>query len=268
MYELSRDQYYRAIPLLDNGHPHPEVQSILENNNPGWVFVDQADTPQTAFVWSKGMRGFYLIGDETNDAFTGALDDYITTSIAPRIKAFGIDYMEVSGHHERWNIHSIFASRQLHAWMQRVYMPSNFLFQDMQPMVNFRVVDLRSQAWREQDYRNRDFVSDHIAGFWETQEDFYEKGYGYAAIDGDQVVGVCYSSFVTRDRHAIGIETVQQHHKRGVGSCLANLVARDITRKGFSPYWDCEQSNEASIKVALRLGFERVHQYQCVGFSL
>jgi GNAT superfamily N-acetyltransferase len=268
MYELSREQLIRAIPLLGNGHPHPEVQSILEKNNPGWVFVDQVDSPKTALVWSKGMRGFYLIGDETNDACTGNLDTYISTSIAPRMKAFDIDYCEVSGHHERWNIHSIFASRQLHAWIQHVYMASEIDTQAMKPISGFQVVNLRSQAWREQVYRNRDFVSDHIAGFWEKEEDFYEKGYGYAAIDGVEVIGVCYSSFVTTDKHAIGLETLPQHHKRGVGTYLASRVASEIIRNGCTPYWDCERSNEASNKVALRLGFEQVHRYECVGFSL
>ncbi|MCM3782180.1 hypothetical protein M3231_04295 [Neobacillus mesonae] len=69
MFELTRCQFYKAISLLDNGHPYPEVLSILENNNPGWVFSDRADAPKTALVWSKGMQGFYLIGDETNEAF-------------------------------------------------------------------------------------------------------------------------------------------------------------------------------------------------------
>jgi hypothetical protein len=56
MFELSRNHYYKAIPLHENGHPHPEVQSILENNNPGWVFSDRADTPKAALVWSKGTE--------------------------------------------------------------------------------------------------------------------------------------------------------------------------------------------------------------------
>jgi hypothetical protein len=76
MFELSRDQFYKAIPLLENGHPHPEIQSILERNNPGWVFSDRANSPKTALVWSKGMKGFYLIGNETNDAFTSMLDSW------------------------------------------------------------------------------------------------------------------------------------------------------------------------------------------------
>jgi RimJ/RimL family protein N-acetyltransferase len=268
MFELSRDQFYKAIPLLENGHPHPEIQSILERNNPGWVFSDRANSPKTALVWSKGMKGFYLIGNETNDAFTSMLDSFVTTSITPRMKELGMNYFEVSGHHDKWNLNSLFASRELSPWDQIVYVSSNFEAHSVEPSNGLRVVSLRSQEWRNQDFFNKQFVYAHIAQFWETQEDFYNKGYGYAAIEGSEIIGVCYSSFVTKKVHAIGIETLPQHQKRGVGTCLASLVVKEIAQNGYSSYWDCSQSNEASRKLALRLGFQQIHQYQCVGFSV
>ncbi|WP_138754100.1 hypothetical protein [Paenibacillus sinopodophylli] len=81
MYELSRDLFYKAKSLLENGHSHPEIVSIIENNNPGWIFTDQLNSPKSALVWSKGMEGFYLIGDHHNEAFTGQLHEFITIHI-------------------------------------------------------------------------------------------------------------------------------------------------------------------------------------------
>jgi len=268
MYEMSRDQFYKANPLLKNGFPHPEVQSILENNNPGWIFSDRADSPKSAIVWSKGMQGFYLIGDETNGDFTCKIDGFVTKSIAPRMKELGMDYFEVSGHNDKWNLNALFASRELQSWDQLVLESSDFEAHIEELSSEIRVVNLRSQEWRNLDFRNRDFVYAHIDQFWETQEDFYNKGYGYAAIEGFEIIGVCYSSFVTKEKHAIGVETLPQHHKRGVGTSLAALVAKDIAQNGFDSYWDCSLSNEASKKIALRLGFQQTHQYQCVGFRL
>ncbi|WP_179281215.1 GNAT family N-acetyltransferase [Paenibacillus sp. XY044] len=269
MFELSRSEFYKAIPLLENGHPHPEVQSILENNNPGWVFSDRADIPEAALVWSKGMKGHYLIGDETNEAFFSKLDEFVTTIIAPRMNELGINYFEVSGHNKKWDLNSLFASRKLQQpWDQIVYESSGFEAHTMNAPGNFRTVNLRSQEWKMFDYDNKGFVYDHINQFWETEEDFYEKGYGYAAIGNSEVVGVCYSSFVTKERHAVGIETLPQLHQKGVGSNLASLVVNDIVQNGYTCYWDCSRSNEASNKIALRLGFKQIHQYQCSGFSL
>lgn len=59
MYELSQEDFYKVIPLLKDGHPHPEILSVIENNNPGWIFTDHKDSPRTALIWSKGIEGFY-----------------------------------------------------------------------------------------------------------------------------------------------------------------------------------------------------------------
>lgn len=269
MFELSRGQFYKAIPLLNNGHPHPEVQSILENNNPGWVFSDRTDAPRTALVWSKGMKGHYLIGDETNEAFFSKLDEFVTTIIAPRMRELGMNYFEVSGNHNKWNLKSLFASRELQQpWDQIVYESKGYEAHIMNNSGNFRAVNLRSQEWKMHEYENKKFVYDHINQFWETEEDFFEKGYGYAAIENSEVIGVCYSSFVTKEKHAVGIETLPQRHQRGVGTNLASLVVNDIVQNGYTCYWDCSLSNEASNKLVRRLGFKQIHQYHCLGFSL
>nr|WP_241674782.1 GNAT family N-acetyltransferase [Paenibacillus luteus] len=244
------------------------MQSVLECNSLGWVFSDRVESPKTALVWCKGMNGFYLIGDESNDDFTGKLDDFITTSITPKMKELGMNEFEVSGHHDKWNLHSLFASRELNPWDQMVYVSSDSESHNEEPSNGFQAVKLGSQEWRSQEFLNSEFVYAHINQFWETHEDFYEKGYGYVAIKDFEIIGVCYSSFVTKKVHAIGIETLPQHHKRGVGTCLASLVAKDIAQNGYSSYWDCSQSNEASRKLALRLGFRQFHLYQCVSFSL
>ncbi|RKN84340.1 GNAT family N-acetyltransferase [Paenibacillus ginsengarvi] len=53
-----------------------------------------------------------------------------------------------------------------------------------------------------------------------------------------------------------------------VGTYLANLVVNDIVQNGYTCLWECSLSNEASNKLARRLGFKQIHQYQCLGFSL
>ncbi|OPA75102.1 hypothetical protein BVG16_21055 [Paenibacillus selenitireducens] len=271
MYELSHDYFYKVTPLLKNGHPHPEVLSIIEHNNPGWIFSDHIDSPRTALIWSKGMQGFYLIGDHNNDDFMNELDDYLTKSIFPKLRELGMSYFEVSGHHNKWNMESLFASWEIQQWDQLVFKCRNLEAAASQGSSRnhpIRTINLRSQEWKDQVFTNRDFVDKHIKLFWDSYEDFYHKGYGYVAIDGSEIIGVCYSSFVAKETHAIGIETLPQHQKRGIGTYLASFVVKDIIENGFTAYWDCSLTNEASTKLALRLGFQQVHQYKCVGFVI
>ncbi|MBD3920599.1 GNAT family N-acetyltransferase [Paenibacillus sp. PR3] len=53
-----------------------------------------------------------------------------------------------------------------------------------------------------------------------------------------------------------------------MGTTLASRVIHDIVQNGCTCYWDCSLSNEASNKLALRLGLKQIHHYQCLGFSL
>lgn len=81
-------------------------------------------------------------------------------------------------------------------------------------------------------------------------------------------VGLSYSSFVTEDTHAIGIETLPHYQKKGVGTHLETLLVEDILTNSFTPYWDCSLDNKASKKLAQRLGFQQVHQYKCNSISV
>lgn len=266
MHELPQDCFYKVEPLLEGGHLHPEILSIIKGNNPGWIFADQIIQPRSALVWSQGIQGFYLIGDHTNQAFIHSLDDSISNNLVPRMRELGLDHFEVSGHHTMWNMEEIFASRDLYQFEQMVFK----LFHKPPVLKNKKIqtMNLRLQDWENTGLIHLELVKENIDLFWSSKDDFTNKGYGFAAIKGSEVMGVCYSSFITPDTHAIGIETLPQHQNNGVGTHLANLVVEEMLANGLTPYWDCSLDNEASKKLALRLGFQQVHQYKCYGFAI
>ena len=104
--------------------------------------------------------------------------------------------------------------------------------------------------------------------FWSSIKDFKQKGFGFAAVNGKEIISVCYSSFVTQDTHAIGIETTSSFQNKGIGTQLASLLIKEIYVNGFTPYWDCSLDNEPSKKLAERLGFSLMHRYICSSFEL
>ena len=52
------------------------MKSIVMHFSLGWIFIDDRDSPKTAMVWSKGMCGFYFIGDSDNNDFNEYSNDY------------------------------------------------------------------------------------------------------------------------------------------------------------------------------------------------
>lgn len=266
MEELARSDFRKVRSLLEGGHIHPEILSVIEKNNPGWIFVDQDKAPKSALVWSQGIEGFYLIGDHINEDFTYNLDLFSKSVIEPRMRDHSLEYFEVSGHHSRWNIQSIFSTRSLSHWGQQVFAIANK--PSMVRRDDIGIINLKTQKWRGRGYQGADLIENHLDLFWASEADFRAKGFGFAALDGTDILGVCYSSFVTADTHAIGVETALQARRGGVGTYLASLVCEEILRHGYTPYWDCSSDNEPSRKLALRLGFSQIYSYECYGFAL
>lgn len=266
MDELAQIDFGRVRPLLEGGHLHPEIISIVENNNPGRIFVDQANKPKSALVWSRGMQGFYLIGDHTNKEFVRHLDSYIKRNIEPRLREASIHHFEFSGHHDEWNMELLFPTRALYQFEQIVFSGVNHTL--AQGNIELLTINLKTDEWENRGLQNAEMIYRHLNLFWSSQGDFKEKGFGYAVVERDEVIGVCYSSFVTKDTHAIGIETIPQFQNKGIGSHLANLIVEDIVHSGFIPYWDCSLDNRPSQKLAERLGFSQIHRYTCYGFEL
>jgi len=266
MQEIAREDFQSVKPLLKGGHSHPEIVSIIELNNPGWIFVDQMNHPMSALVWSKGMQGFYLIGDHKNEAFVCNLNNFIKGTVEPRMRELSLNHFEVSGHHDGWELESIFPTRRLYKFEQLVLK----LMKNPQVIQNnaIETINLKTNDWENQELQNKEFIVSHLELFWTSIMDFKKKGYGYAAVKGKEIIGVCYSSFVTQDSHAIGIETVASSQNKGVGTKLASLLIEEIYHSGFTPYWDCSLDNEPSKKLAKKLGFTLVHRYICGGFEL
>lgn len=266
MYELKQGDFHRVRPLLEGGHLHPEVISILESHNPGWIFVDQVNDPKSALVWSKGIEGFYLIGDHANEAFINQLDHFIKGKIEPRMKELSLNHFEISGHHDEWKLESIFHTRKLYEFEQLVYKlrdkPQAILRNEI------RTINLKTEEWWNEGFQNTAFIQSHLELFWSSLDDFKKKGFGYAALHEQEIIGLCYSSFVTQDTHAIGIETVPHFQNKGVGKHLASLIVEEIYQQGLTAYWDCSLDNHPSRKLAERLGFHLTHRYRCIGFEL
>ncbi len=66
--ELQQNEFYRCKGLL-NEQGQLEVKAVVEGVNPGRIFVDQIDTPQSALIWLGNNDGFLFIGNEDNKQF-------------------------------------------------------------------------------------------------------------------------------------------------------------------------------------------------------
>lgn len=271
IYELNKSQFKNISPLLVGDRCNIEIKAVVELNNPGWVFVDNPKEPKTALVWSKGIEGFYFVGDENNPEFNDYINDYIDIIIRPRAKKLRLNWFECRGISPKWEdvIKIIFQKRKLYKSYQYVYRFKDFQlnFLDTRPLNNNYDIRRIDRKLIESEFDNKDFLLSEIQLFWSSVEDFLQNGIGFCIVDGKSIVSRCISSFVYEDIHAIGIETLKEHRKKGLAQRAVVELLRSLKAKGYESYWDCMKTNIASSSLAESVGFSKAFEYALYEFS-
>jgi RimJ/RimL family protein N-acetyltransferase len=92
--------------------------------------------------------------------------------------------------------------------------------------------------------------------FWDSAEDFADKGVGFSLFHNNELASTAYSAFIHDDKLEIGIETVEKFRGKGfaVYAC-SKLIDYCIDNK-VEPIWSCKLENINSYKLAQKLGFE------------
>jgi hypothetical protein len=221
LYELQRKGFYVIESLLSGGRVNLEVKAIAAGYNPGWVFVDDKNSPQTALVFSRGQGGFYFVGRENNRKFESALLETIT-SLKPRLTGLGINCFEYSGTSPEWDqtLEQLFAHRDYGRDTQHVY-----LFPDLNqrrlPALrqgqDHQVVEI-NRALLNNPGLNTAFIEENLLDWWDSLDQFFKFGGGYGVICAGKAVALCYTSFVAGEKDwELGVNTHEDYRMQGYG---------------------------------------------------
>jgi len=80
-----------------------------------------------------------------------------------------------------------------------------------------------------------------------------------AFIDG-RAVSFCYAGAQTEGLWDVAIDTLEEYRNRGhAGRCVAYMIEH-MRRRGKRPVWGAEETNQASLSLASKLGFVPVDE--------
>ncbi|WP_105616319.1 GNAT family N-acetyltransferase [Vallitalea okinawensis] len=268
IHEIHQNDYYKVKMLLEGVRNFPEVHAVIDQNNPGKIYTDNRNAPQTALVWSQGMQGFYFIGDDKNDSFLKDIKEFINQVIIRDLIQKEINWFEISGANTRWDhrIEELFEERDIQYGIQLTYLwnKSTDEYKHQLNCYDIRKVD---QDILGLEVENLDFIIKELELFWGTLSNFFKNGICYYTIEDNKIVSICYSGFKTDNTFTIGIETLKEYRKKGYAHILASHFIQDCLEHAILPYWDCSDDNIASRKLAEKLGFEKDSQYRCYWFN-
>lgn len=272
IYELKHSEFKRIEHLLNGDFINLDIKAVVKGFNPGWVFVDSVEDPKTAMVWSKGIKGFFFIGDSNNSSFTNDIASFIDREVTPRAKKLGLDYFEFSGTSLEWEekLEDIFKDHGLDKSKQFVYL-HNLLGQE--PIKNVEIdgeylVKKINKKFLTSDITNLDFAKSIILEWWDCVDDYLNIGVGFCILHNNEITSICVSSFVTENSMESHIVTLENYRKKGLAQKAVSEFLKHCNDNNYEPYWDCMEKNTGSRALAESLGYHKHHEYSLYEFKL
>ena len=218
--------------------------SVAEGFQTGEIFVDDVIQPKAAFFWH--YCGFGYISGEPDNEFLGEISGLMSAKDKGRRLVLILNEQEIIRFFRDKDV-SI-NTRVEYSYTGTVSKPVNYdsdRFQ-IKPVDSDNIFEIRGRI---------------VPSFsWDSNEHFLEKGFGYAAFEGDDFCGVAFSSAVSSEEVDIGVETAEKYRGNGIASALSATMRDHIIRIGKKPVWAHAGSNLGSMHTALGLGFEEVRR--------
>jgi len=270
IHELKAQDYKLARQVYEGLSYNLVIQSVIENNTNGRIFVDNLLNPRGALLWNC-VEEILLEGAPYDAKFNQALAEVITKQIIPAASGRNIPMLSLHYFPDAWEktientilkyLHPEKAYRNLY-WFRtllidwRKNLPKKFTMQ----RIDTQLLD-QSQLKNYQD------MCGWIDSFWHSRDDFLDKGVGYCLMEGDTIVSWCVSVYVGAQNYELGLATVPPYRNRGFATLTSAACVEYCVERRIVPHWHCFKTNLASIAVAEKVGFEKVMEYPVYRFQ-
>jgi RimJ/RimL family protein N-acetyltransferase len=265
IYELNKEDYEKVRPLCRGLDYHLTMQAVIDGESPGRIYVDDVQTPHTAFICS--VEGYYLAGDSENADFSQALSDLIHgTGESGKTFRDGEDAIELDVFPQAWERHmsTLFPDYAPLIEQRRKYLCTQ-LRVDWKKLLpdGYSVHPIDQYLLDHSGVKISDHVHGWIRGNWGSREYFFQHGFGFCLVHEQQVVSWSVADCISGDRSEIGIQTLPKYQRRGLATITVAATVDFCFSQGFkSVGWHCNDNNIGSWKTAEKVGFVKERDYQ------
>jgi RimJ/RimL family protein N-acetyltransferase len=245
LVQLSPRQFARVAPLFDADLPNrPMLESVLADRNPGWVFADFEERPTAAVVVSR--YSFTYLGGRPD----GALLDFALGRSAPVDAPLVISASDpattpasvIAGGR---TIDRIEFSQLAPTWQATLLLPEGLVLQPMTLAV------LEQCLWKEE-----------VLADCGTLQRFLDIGFGVCGMMNGLVVSEAYASVPGDRAYEIGAIVRPEFRRRGLAYATCAVLIDECRRRKYETIWSCHRVNEASARLARKLGYRRERPYR------
>ena len=116
-----------------------------------------------------------------------------------------------------------------------------------------------SQLFQKLDEEGKSFF-----GEWSNINEALEESIIYGVTDSDKLLSFALTLAVTNEFMELGVWTKESYRRRGFSFACSNALIERIFSESKIPVWGTERGNVASMSLAKKLGFKKVHEYYWV----
>ncbi len=105
-------------------------------------------------------------------------------------------------------------------------------------------------------------MKEHVSMFWNSPEHFLAKGFGFCISHDKRVVSMASTFVPFVHEFEIQVDTVDsvEYRRKGFATAVCVALLEHGLKNGLVPCWDA--ANEASVKMALKLGYTNPDPYK------
>jgi hypothetical protein len=262
MILLPKERYPNISNCLDQvNFNHLFASAVIDGAVSGKVYVNDVQNPETFYIVHKyGMS--LLAGNHTHSEFNAAFKEHALNSDQSRNTH---EWMQVFP--DEWNaaIKDLFGTA-LKADKEN---DAHSLI-ELNTRVNFRFEKDRyiSNRIERTDGKRKIHIVENTKevycnmegsvipkAFWDSAEDFKNRGVGFGLYYEGKLAAVSFSSFLTAGKLELGIETAKEFRGMGLAEKVCAALIDYCIDRNLEPVWACRLENTGSYVLAKKLGF-------------
>lgn len=270
MKEIIKDEFKDYKTKFSIYGNDPVVNGVIEGNNPGKIFMKSGIEGSYGVLWAMNEQVYFFAGNvPDNSPERDDMKRFIVEKIFKDALKNEENYFQTFFKQREWEEYFLDEFKE--------YLPFT---------VDKKVLHLESNHkaddWRVKipegysvgliDERNYEIIDDGddrlFKDWWYDYASFTDKGLGTCVYEGDKAISCCFSCFAGAGAYETGAVTLPEYMNRGFCTLAANLYVEESLKKGIKPIWTCSESNVASLKTALRVGFSIFESKKYYMFAL
>jgi len=258
LFELHSEDFSRVRPLLGEISYNLVVPSILEGNTLGKLFVCNEEKPDSVIVWN--CHDTVLIGGDPGEESKEEYGEFLEKYLIPSAREKGIPVLNFySTRNAKKCLRDLLSDLEPKPILRYLYRlnPSGFGPSTFESDSAVRITAELLESGLESIER----LTGWILSFWPDLESFLENSLGFCAVEGNKIVSLCIGVYRSKNHIELGAETLKGFKRLGFGRKVTLACVKEICSKGMIVDWQCDASNNPSVLIAKRLGFQEVLQY-------